>query len=265
MVKIDVGTSPSEKAAAVVTGAGSGIGRAIAIALARAGHAVVCADLDIKGAEATSGSIAAEGGRSLSIHTDVGVYDSVAVAVRSAVDSFGTLGVFVNNAGIDAPGPLLDQDVAEVEKLIRTNVLGVIYGMRAAGRAMRDGGLGGVIINIASAGAYMGVSLMVPYTGSKGAVVAMTRSAAVELAPFGIRCVGVAPGAVNTPLFQSFKATSPETLAIAESIGSQHFRGHLIDVNEIAEVVAFLASPAAVAINGTTILADDGYAQFKTR
>jgi glucose 1-dehydrogenase len=123
---------------------------------------------------------------------------------------------------------------------------------------MRDFGNGGTIINVASVFAFLASKGVFAYQASKGAVRMMTQSAALELAPFNIRVVAVAPGTVDTPLIQGYKDAG-----MAEAMARQQMRGALMSPEHIANVMVFLASDQAEGINGSTVMVDDGFASFK--
>jgi NAD(P)-dependent dehydrogenase (short-subunit alcohol dehydrogenase family) len=143
--------------------------------------------------------------------------------------------------------------------VVRINLHGVYHGILAAGRVMRDLSIAGVIINTASVYAYIASKGVVGYHAAKGGVVSLTQAAALELAPLGIRVVGVAPGTVNTPIIQSYR-----DMGMEDRLEKAQMRRKIIEPEKVAEVVAFLATDAADAINGTTLPVDDGLLSFKT-
>jgi glucose 1-dehydrogenase len=242
----------------VVTGGASGIGRACALRFGTEGAQVLIADVDDAGGLATCALIASAGGQARFQHTDVAVYEEVAHATSLAVEEWGRLDLMFNNAGTNQHAPLLEWSPADFSRVIQVNQCGVFYGILAAARTMVARGTGGCIINNASVYAYTASVGNIGYHAAKGAVRAMTQAAALELAPHGIRVVGVAPGGVDTPFVQGYKDAG-----LARHLAKRHMRGTLLDPEQIAGVVAFLGSDDADAINGTTVLADDGFVAFK--
>ncbi len=243
---------------AVITGGSSGIGRATCVKFAREGANVVVSDRDEQGGRETVEAIQAAGGDAIFVATDVSQFAQVEAAVNRAVEQYGSLDVMFNNAGIGLFKPLLDHEPEDYDRVVRVNQYGVYYGILAAGRKMRDLGVMGTIINTASIFAYMATFGVMGYHAAKGAVKMMTQVAALELAPLGIRVVAVAPGGVDTPIIQGYK-----DLGLEEQMKRQHMRNNLLKPEQIANVVAFLATDAADAINGSVVMVDDGWAEFK--
>ena len=244
---------------AIVTGGSSGIGRATAQAFAREGASVVVGDLNDDGGHETVGAIEAVGGVAEFLHTDVADEAAVEALVRHAVQRFGGLHAMFNNAGIGAHAPLLEHTAEQFDRVVKVNQYGVFYGIVAAGRAMRDLGIAGTIVNTASVFAFLAARGVIGYHASKGAVKMMTQAAALELAPFGIRVVAIAPGAVDTPIIQPYKDSGAE-----KALAASQMRRKILTAAGIAEVVVWLCSPAADVLNGSTIMCDDGAASFKS-
>jgi glucose 1-dehydrogenase len=243
---------------AIVTGGGSGIGRASALKLAQEGARVVIAEFNETSGRETVELIQAAGGTAAFVKTNVAEFAEVEAAVNFAVETYGRLDVMFNNAGIGVNKPLLDHTPEDFDKVVKVNQYGVFYGILAAGRKMSELGSKGVIINTASVYAFMGTPGVIGYHAAKGAVKMMTQSAALELAKYGIRVVAVAPGGVNTPIIQGYKDAGLE-----EHMKRQHMRRQLMEPEQIANVVAFLAHAESDGINGSVVMVDDGYAEFK--
>ncbi|MCU0493086.1 MAG: glucose 1-dehydrogenase [Chloroflexaceae bacterium] len=243
---------------AIVTGGASGIGRATALKMAREGAQVVVADLNEAGGNETAALVQAAGGTAIFARTNVAEYVEVAATVELAVQHFGSLDVMFNNAGIGLFKPLLEHEPEDFDRVVKVNQYGVYYGILAAGRKMRDLQTHGVIINTASVFALLASPGVVSYHAAKAAVKMLTQVAALELAPFGIRVVAVAPGTVDTPIIQGYKDAGFDKV-----MARRQMRGQLLNAEQIANVVAFLASDEADAINGSTVMVDDGYAGFK--
>lgn len=246
---------------ALITGGASGIGLATVEKFVAEGAKVMIADIDIKQATAVSDEInAGAPGSTAAVAVDVSSYAEVEAAVQAAVSTFGKLDVIFNNAGIAGGKPLLDHDPeVDYEPMIRVDQNGVYYGILAAGRQFRDQGTGGVIISTSSIYGEQAAELAFSYSAAKAAVISFTRSAAYELAEFGIRAVAITPGRVGTPIINQFSQELKSTFA------SEQLRNSLTKPHEIADVVAFLASDEANVINGTVVHCDDGYSVFKQR
>ncbi len=241
---------------AIVTGACGGIGQAIVNTFVASGARVVAADLD--GAQA-AGLAAEYDGQVLGVAVDVTDYAAVEAMLETAVTHFGTLDVVINNAGIGMPKMLLDHDpVADWDLVTQVNQKGVYHGILAAGRQFRALGKPGVILNTSSVYGQMASEMSFTYNVSKAAVDMMTKCAALELAPHGIRVVAVAPGRVDTPLLRQYEA-----LGLWEHIRREQMRDQFTQPAEIAAVFAFLASDEASCLNGSTVDAEDGFVSFK--
>ncbi|RKT35553.1 NAD(P)-dependent dehydrogenase (short-subunit alcohol dehydrogenase family) [Microbacterium sp. AG1240] len=247
---------------AIITGGASGIGRATVEKFVREGAKVLVADISLERAQQAVDEITAAGfdGATAACQVDVSVFAEVEAMVARAVEVFGTLDVIFNNAGIAGGKPLLEHDPAvDYEPMIRIDQDGVYYGILAAGRQFRDQGTPGVIISTSSIYGEQAAELSFTYSAAKAAVISFTRSAAYELAQYGIRAVAITPGRVGTAIINQFSDQLKETFA------SEQLRNKMTQPSEIADVVAFLASDEANVINGTVVHVDDGYSVFKQR
>lgn len=243
---------------ALITGGASGIGLATVKKFIAEGAEVAVADINLDRAQEVVDGL--EAGSAVAVGVDVSKLAEVEAAVQAAVDAYGKLDIIFNNAGIAGGAPLLDQDPAvDYEPMIRVDQDGVYYGILAAGRQFRKQGTGGVIISTSSIYGEQAAELAFSYSAAKAAVISFTRSAAYELAEYGVRAVAITPGRVATPIINQFSDELKATFA------SEQLRNRMTAPEEIADVVAFLASDEANVINGTVVHVDDGYSVFKQR
>lgn len=235
---------------AIVTGGASGIGAAVVRRLAGEGAAVAVSDLDATAANALADELRHAGSRAVGVETDVGDEAAVKALVDRTVAELGGLDVMVNNAGIgEQPTPIDERSADDWHRLIRVNLDGVFYGVKHAALAMKATARGGVIINMASILGLVGFNGAPAYTASKHAIVGLTKAAALELAPFAIRVVSVNPAFIRTPLITGLES----------AVLPLHPIGRLGESEEIAGLVAYLASDEAAFLTGATYLADGGY------
>ena len=250
--------TPLEGRVAVVTGGASGIGRASARELAAQGASVVVADVAEDAGREVVRELEQLGRPALFQRTDVTSPEQQEALAARCLESFGRLDVMFNNAGIAAGGALLDWTPEQFRRVVAVNQEGVFYGIQSAARAMQRCGRGGVIINTGSIYGELAALYTVGYQAAKAAVEVMTKVAALELAPHGIRVVNVAPGVTDTPMIAPYRRMN-----LIDEMAKKHMRGALVRPEDIAKVVAFLASDASTCINGTTVFADDGFSAFK--
>ncbi|MFF2889682.1 SDR family NAD(P)-dependent oxidoreductase [Paenibacillus sp. NPDC057967] len=246
------------KRVAVITGGASGIGRETSLHFARKGDRVVVADFNETGGQETVEQIIKEGGEAVFIQVDVSKQEEVDALVDKAVEAYGRIDVMFNNAGIGGAGPVLDQNMDLYHRTISINQHGVAYGIMAAGRKMRELGIKGVIINTASVFGFLASPGTFAYHATKGAVIMMSKSAALDLSPHGIRVVAVAPGAVDTPIIQGYKDHG-----MLDSMRAKVMGGELTKPEALAKTVYLVSLDDAEAINGSVVMADQGYASFK--
>jgi 2-hydroxycyclohexanecarboxyl-CoA dehydrogenase len=237
--------------AAVVTGAGSGIGVAIARALGQAGASVIAADLDEAAARQTAAAIERDGGRAISAPVDVADRSAVEALRDQAVQAFGTVTILVNNAGYGQPGLFVENTPEFWDKVVSINLMGPINVTRAFVEPMIEGRRGR-IVNIASDAGRVGGTRETVYAGTKGGVIAFTKSLARELAPYGIGVNCVCPGPTDTPLFRKHTEKMQEALTRAIP-----FR-RLAQPEDIAGAVAFFASGQAAYITGQVLSVSGG-------
>jgi len=235
---------------ALVTGSASGLGKAIALALAGAGAEVVGADTAEEANRQVAGTV---GGTAVTL--DVSDRQSVQAAVEDVSTRLGPIDVLVNSAGIGGRGTAADYPPDLLARVIDVNVKGSLYMCQAVGRHMIEQGRGS-IINIASIGGLVGFPGSVGYQASKGGVVQMTRTLAVEWAASGVRVNAVAPGHIATHLVQRQWETEPE---LREFFLTRTPMGRLGTPEDVAGPVVFLAGDAAAMITGQVIAVDGGY------
>lgn len=248
----------TDKRVAVITGGASGIGKQTAIKFASKGDQVVIADFNQQLGEETVAQIIKDGGEAIFVKTDVSKYEEVEALVEKTVVTYGRIDVMFNNAGIGRVTPVLDQDLKDYHSVINVNQHGVAHGIIAAGKKMRELGIKGVIINTASVFGFLASPGTFAYHASKGAVIMMTKSAALEMSVHGIRVLAVAPGAVDTPIIQGYKDQG-----MVDQMKSKVMGNKLTLPEQVADTVYLLSLPEASAINGSVVMADEGYASFK--
>jgi NAD(P)-dependent dehydrogenase (short-subunit alcohol dehydrogenase family) len=239
---------------AVITGGASGIGLAIVERLAMNGDRVVICDINDEAAE-TSRIRLAPLGEVHYRHLDVTDEAAVEDVFAELAATFGSLDILVNNAGIAARAPLESFQTSDWRRVFDVNLLGSFFCLRAAGRIMLRQG-GGAVINVASIAWARGCPGRAAYAASKAALVSLTQTAAVEWAERGVRVNAVAPGYVETDLLRSAVASGAlDELEILDRIPARR----LATPAQIADAVAFLASPQAAYINGHVLVIDGGF------
>lgn len=243
---------------AFITGAASGIGRATAILFAQEGARVVIADIDPIGGQSAVDEVRSAGGAAWFELTDVSSSVEVSRSVEAAAVLMGGLDLVVNNAGIMRAGLLADFEEADWERTMAVNVRSIFLTTRAALPYLRRSG-NGVILNTASTAAYRGGAGIAAYSASKGAVVALTRALAKELAPDGIRVNCVCPGYIDTPFNQpaiDFIGGIEQQEATVRQLVPLKRQGR---PEEVAPAFLYLASESAGYVTGQALNIDGGF------
>ncbi|MEL6913612.1 MAG: SDR family oxidoreductase [Pseudomonadota bacterium] len=234
---------------ALVTGGAQGIGYACAEALAEDGHTVLIADINTEGAEAAAGTLGGAG-----YGVDMGKPVEIAALFDRIEADHGAVSVLVNNAGLALPNDFLDTSLEDWQRVVDVNLTGVFLATQRAARGMVAAGLHGSIINMSSINAQVAIPSIAAYCASKGGVMQVTKSAALALAPHGIRVNAVGPGSIDTAML----GTVNEDPAAKARILSRTPLQRIGTPREIGDVVAFLASAKASYITGETIYVDGG-------
>lgn len=245
-----------EEKVAIVTGAAMGIGRASAIAFARAGAAVVIADLDEAGMAETARLITDEGGRASTIRTDVAERADVVAMVAHATSTFGGVDVAHNNAGIAAPiAPLAEYPDDGWDRTLAVMLTGVYHCMKAEIPAMLERG-GGAIVNTASGTGLVAYPQQAAYTAAKHGVVGLTKVAALDYGKRGVRVNAICPGTARTPMVDTAIEQTP---GLDQHLRRLHPIGRIAEPEEIAEAAVWLCTPAASFVLGVALPVDGGY------
>jgi NAD(P)-dependent dehydrogenase (short-subunit alcohol dehydrogenase family) len=239
---------------ALITGAANGIGAATARRFVKDGYKVALIDL-LESGQALADEFGAD--KALFIQGDVSQPDDVESGVAKAIKHFGGLEVLVNNAGVSLPKSLADTTTADWDHLHAINLRALYLGMKAAQAALAASGHGAVV-NLASFHASATIGNFAAYAASKAGVLGLTRSAALELAPQGVRVNAVAPGVIHTAMTQLWLDSVPDPKAAMASMLEKQPLGRLGRSEEVAAAIAFLASDEASFITGTTLYVDGG-------
>jgi NAD(P)-dependent dehydrogenase (short-subunit alcohol dehydrogenase family) len=238
---------------AIVTGAGAGIGRSIALRLASEGARVAIADVD-----ESAGKVASEiAGETLTRRTDVTRAGEVEDLVAGVVEAWGGLDVMVNNAGVGVAATAVDTTEEDYERVMNVCVKGTLLGMKYAIPAIRETG-GGSVINMSSVAALVGITDRAVYSAAKGAILSMTRAAAVDHVEEGVRVNCIAPGTVDTPWISRITSGYDDPEAARANMQARQPHGRFVTPEEIAAMAAYLAADESASCIGACMVVDGG-------
>lgn len=249
---------------ALVTGSARGIGREIVRTLASEGASVVIADLDAEGAQILAAELLGAGQEAIAVECDVASEEAVREAIGAAVRAWGSLDVLVNNAGLQHVAPVEEFPTAMFERMIRVMLVGPFLAIKHAAPLMKASGWGR-IISIASINGLVGFAGKAAYNSAKHGVIGLTRVTALELAAHGVTVNALCPGYVDTPLVRNqlrdlaaMRGVTEERV-LEEVIYPLVPQRRLLDPQEVADYVAFLASDRARSVTGQAVVMDGGY------
>lgn len=247
---------------ALVTGSGSGIGREIALLFAAQGAIVLVADVQVEAATRVVEEIHAQDGKAQVLALDVRSEEAVQAAIASVAQEHGRLDIIVNNAGVSHVGNVVETSVEDWDRVMSVNARGVfLCAKHAVKQMLAQDPAGGVLINMASVAGMIGVERRFPYSTSKGAVISMTRSIAIDYATQNIRCNAICPGTVHTPFVDGYIARDfpGREQEVMQQLHDRQPIGRMGLPTEIASAALYLASDEAAFVTGQAIGVDGGW------
>jgi len=239
---------------AVVTGSAQGLGKGYAKGLAESGAFVVCCDLNLTGVESTAEEIKSAGGNAEGLLLDVTKPKKTAQAFREIVSRHGSLDILINNAGVEEINDFVDVTEAQYDKIMGVNLRGAFFTAQGAANVMKDQ-KSGKILNIGSLGSAIGLSQSSVYCGTKGGVLGITRTMAIELAKYNIQVNAMGPGYFRTPMTEPFFQDPEHKKWIEERIPA----GRVGTVEDLLGTVVFLCSSASDYLTGQIVYVDGGW------
>lgn len=243
---------------ALVTGAASGIGGRAAVRLAMEGAKLFLLDVNEAGLEQTAQQIRLFGGEAIVCPCDVSDEAAVKAAVQQAVQAYGRIDILVNVAGVQITKLLVDTTKADYDRMMDINLGGTFLTMHEVLPLMKAQ-RSGAIVNCASELAFVGYHELAVYTATKGAMVSLTRSAALEAIPYGVRINCVCPGATDTPIFWEGETDPVKRQKLLDQVKIEKPIGRLITTDEVANGILFLVSDEASGVVGTSLVIDGGF------
>jgi hypothetical protein len=243
---------------AVVTGAAKGIGSAAAVAFAQSGAQVALLDRDKEGGEEVVQKIRQDHGEAMLLSTDISKEEDVQAAIEKTVSSWGRIDILVNNAGIYYQANAVDTPLEAWEQVLAVNLTGAYLCTKYAVREMVKHG-GGVVVNVGSEAGLVGIKGQVAYNVSKGGIIALTRSCAVDFADMGVRVNCVCPGTTFTPLVQTAINRAPDPDTARRALEEKRPLNRLGRPEEIAAAILFLASEDVGYATGAILSVDGGF------
>lgn len=246
-----------ENKVVLITGGSNGIGKAMVKDFAKENAKVIFVDIDVEKGQKVVQELANEGHTVQFIETDVSKNESVQNAVQQIIKEYGVIDVLCNNAAVNIPGDAIELDEALWDKTMTVNVKSHFLFLKHVVPIMKEAGRGS-IVNIASANSYVAEPRLIAYVTSKGAIKMLTKSAALDYAPYNIRVNGICPGWVDTTFNDAHAALFGGREEVLKDIDKIHPIGRTIEPAEIAKIALFLASDLSSCMTGSMILADGG-------
>ncbi|WP_342567702.1 SDR family NAD(P)-dependent oxidoreductase [Psychrobacillus sp. FSL K6-4046] len=241
---------------AIITGGGGGLGRAAALKLAESGINISIIDVSEEQGNETVRLVEEKGAKAIFIKADVTKAEEVKKYVEKTVETFGSVDMFFNNAGISGPGKkFLDNSIEQIDLVVDINLRGALYGLYYVLPEMIKNG-GGSIVNTSSTAGLVGQDGVVSYSATKHGIVGITKSIAAEYASQGIQINAVAPGSTETPMVKQYREANPE---LFKTVSAGIPQRRLGQPEEVAELVAFLLMSEAKYINGAVVPIDGGF------
>lgn len=247
---------------AIITGAGSGIGKEIALLYGRQGATVIVVDVRLVAAQETVAAVQAEDGKAQAVQLDVSNEAQVQAAFADLAQQHGRIDILVNNAGVSHVGNILETSLEDWDRLMSVNMRGVFLCSKyAVAQMVAQQPQGGVLVNIASVAGLIAVDRRFPYGASKGAVISMTRSIAMDFVDKGIRANAICPGTVHTPFVEGFleRNFAAQKDEMRQQLHARQPIGRMGRPDEIASAALYLAADESAFVTGSALVIDGGW------